>query len=248
MRRSFARAMCLALMSVSACSGPPRLVARCERVSDAARPLDVENADDWRHLASDAQSAEDLAIRYADTQHLRRFGTYGHGGLIDGGRMRAACMSALFEQVAATHSVPMDAVRRSLEYRPVRFDVLVIASFALLYAFAADRIAKRLHRRFAAGGWPVLTPIFSGASLAFSMLGVMAGAIWSGVAEGTRLGTDHIAYRGGRVPWGQHLDILFASGVALFLMAALFEIRRAPRADDGAESPRDDAGRGLVLR
>ena len=46
----------------------------CEWTGDTAFPIDVRNPAHWEHLVGDAQLAEELAIRYADTEFARRFG------------------------------------------------------------------------------------------------------------------------------------------------------------------------------
>jgi hypothetical protein len=58
----------------------------------ASRPADA------RHLSADAEFAEDLAIRYADSHHGLRTPYYVSGEAYDAARDR--CMAELFEQIA----------------------------------------------------------------------------------------------------------------------------------------------------
>ena len=62
------------------------------------------------HLSADAEFAEDLAIRYADTHYGLR--TPGSGEMYEAERDR--CMNLLFQQIAKEHGVPVGVVSGSL--------------------------------------------------------------------------------------------------------------------------------------
>jgi hypothetical protein len=78
----------------------------CEWTGDTAFRIDLGNPAHREHLVVDAQLAEELAIRYAHTEHARRFGgANAHGGLLDGGRVRNDCMNRLVAAIAHNHAV-----------------------------------------------------------------------------------------------------------------------------------------------
>lgn len=86
------------------------------------------------HLSADAEFAEDLAIRYADTHHGLRTPYYVSGEAYAAARDR--CMGALFEKIAKKHGVPLE-VSGSLGCNRAHIDLAVNLPFVLLYCFAA---------------------------------------------------------------------------------------------------------------
>jgi hypothetical protein len=64
------------------------------------------------HLSADAEFAEELAIRYADTHHGLRTANYVSGKVYDS--KRDLCMNALFCQIAVQHGVPVEQVSSAL--------------------------------------------------------------------------------------------------------------------------------------
>ena len=116
----------------------------CEWTGDTAFPVDVRNPAHWEHLVGDAQLAEELAIRYADTEFARRYGgAPGHGGLLDQGRVRNGCMNRLVPVIQQSHSVTAEQVERARAGRnPIR-DAVVLLLFCPIYVVFA-RPASRL--------------------------------------------------------------------------------------------------------
>ena len=80
--------------------------------------LDLDNPAAMRHLVADVQLAEDLAIRFADSEHKRLTGYAGHRG-IENGRVLAECRATLFGTITGTHQVPMEQVLAYRAARPV---------------------------------------------------------------------------------------------------------------------------------
>src|SRR5919199_2911249 len=76
-RRAFAPWLLL-LVCTCGCIDRTRTNSTCEWTRDSAFPLDLANPDDQRHLVADGQLAEELAVRYADSEHKRQFGYEGH--------------------------------------------------------------------------------------------------------------------------------------------------------------------------
>jgi hypothetical protein len=77
-----------------------------------------------RHLSADAEFAEDLAIRYADTHFGRRNPSEEYGA------ERDRCMAKLFGEIAKEHSVPVEQVSSSLGRNRAYIDVAEILPFA----------------------------------------------------------------------------------------------------------------------
>src|SRR5690348_1940436 len=70
---------------------------------------------DARHLSADAEFAEDLAIRFADTHYGLR--TRNFVSLQDYAAARDTCMARLFGAIAAQHEVPAARVAVALGER-----------------------------------------------------------------------------------------------------------------------------------
>src|SRR5262245_58525591 len=149
-RRSGLLALLVGLCA-GGCIDRGRLNQQCEWTNDSAFALDLARPADRRHLVADAQLAEGLAVKYADTEHRRRSGYGGHGGLLEYGGVLRQCYGPLVDRIARDHRVSaaqIDAARRG---RDPRFDVPVQLSFAGFYALVAYAIGGRIRRRFADG-------------------------------------------------------------------------------------------------
>jgi hypothetical protein len=155
------------------------------------------------NVHEDAEFAEDLAIRYADACRGPHSGHFD--GTAEYGRTRHQCMVKLFQIVGSDHDVTEEQVRRSLAHRRVDLDLAVILSFAVVYAWAADFIARRISRRHAdrrdTSAWAVMT-VYT--SVIAGAVGALAAEVWSGLVESVRLGTGHLRYRAERIPWNHH--------------------------------------------
>ena len=132
----------LLLFTLPACIDRTRLNATCEWTHDSARTLDLAAPADRRHLVADAQLAEGLAVRYADTEHRRRSGYGGHGGLIDHGRLLHECFGTLARRIEQDHGVAAVQIDEARRVRDPRFDLSVALVFVALYAFVSMRVAR----------------------------------------------------------------------------------------------------------
>jgi hypothetical protein len=110
MRRLVALSLPL-LVCCAACTGADRRNANCQWPQEAAIPLDVRNPEQRRHLTDDAELAEDLAIRSADSG--RGIGSGHFAGPAADERTRDECMAALFSTIAKNHGVRTGS-RRSI--------------------------------------------------------------------------------------------------------------------------------------
>ena len=100
------RALWLLLLLVAA-SGAATFLT-CPGCIDRAR---VNTRCEWHGggpLVADAQLAEELAVRYADAEFARRSGFNAHGGLLEGGAVRDACMARLVEAIERDHGATAD--------------------------------------------------------------------------------------------------------------------------------------------
>ncbi|HXM09918.1 MAG TPA: hypothetical protein VN946_08245 [Terriglobales bacterium] len=132
--------LAVALLIVLGAAG---CVRRDGRNSDCRWPTEASNhSADARYLSADAEFAEDLAIRYADT-HFGR-----HNSSEEKGLERDRCMAKLFEEVAKERGVSVEQVSSSLGHNRAYIDVAEILPFALLYGLAAVAIAGMNWRRY----------------------------------------------------------------------------------------------------
>ena len=215
--------LAVVLLCLTACLDRARVNNKCEWSPDGLRTLDLSNWPQQRHLYADVELAEELAIRYADAKYQERTGFYGHGGLIDGGRLRDSCMASLERSVAQAHGLTVQQVEqaRVRGYRNPFWDTGVLLSFAGVYGLLAWLLARALSRRIPAEeGWlAVAAPML--VSLPISVLAYQFFAIWGGVLETFRLGNGHISsYRSAKPPWPQHSFALVIGGVVIFLIIA----------------------------
>lgn len=102
-----------------------------------------------RHLSTDAEFAEDLAIRYADAHKGLRTPGYLSGEVYDASRDQ--CMASLFEQIATEHDVPVGLVSSALGRNRARIDLAINIPFLLLYCVAAMATAGWLWRTYRPG-------------------------------------------------------------------------------------------------
>jgi len=192
---------------------------------------DPKHSVDARHLSADAEFAEDLAIRYADTH----YGLHSPNPSEEYGTKRDECMANLFAEIANDHVVPLQQVSSSLGHNRAYIDAAIYLPFALLYCIAAAALAPMIWRRYPPidDGWApgvVMTVFLSVAIAAGCML---CGEQWGWVAETYRIGNKHMSYRADRLWWGHHRFALFFGAVAVFWLFGVEAIRRVNRSVPG---------------
>jgi hypothetical protein len=195
--------------------GDHPIPSNCLWTEDDSRSLNLAKIADRRHLRYDAVTAEDVAIRWADT-HFRLQPQYD--------QRRAECMTKLFTGLARQHGVDIDVVRQYSRERDWIIDSGVILSFAALYAVMAYLFAGRIVRRFALddpGFWVMTIAMAMGASLT----GVLAGGLWSILIETFRLNSGHLSYRMNRIPLRQYWPVAFGCGFMIFALITLLRSR-----------------------
>jgi preprotein translocase subunit YajC len=208
-----------------ACVPRDRLNASChwanERLATAGE----------QHLISDAELAEELAIRFADTTRGRRSGHFA--GVEVYAETREQCLASLLTVVGCAHGVDPEAIRGLIGRRPPGFDFSMLVSFALLYAIASFVAVRRLRARFRFDSPLVAAAATSAAALASSITGLMLFALWTAAGEMLRVRDPHLSYRVGRLPWSPHWAELFIAAVALFLIIDWLLYRRQRRSASG---------------
>ena len=205
----------------SGCGANARYAADCAWPAHDGRRLELQRAADVRHLADDAQTAEDIAIRHADV-------TIGKAGRDVGSyrEQREACKATLFAQVSDQHGVSVDDVARAVGRRRAWLDVMVILAFAAIYIAVAYQVAARVLRGALADSVVLATGTAVLTSMALAGAGVLAGDVWSMLIESIRVGNGHMSYRVARVPWRNHPWPIFVTGAALFLVIAAVRWKR----------------------
>jgi hypothetical protein len=192
-------------------------VRRDGRNSDCRWPPETAGYPaDARHLSADAEFAEDLAIRFADTRHGLGTPHYVSGEAY--GAARDRCLGTLFEQIAKEHGVPAGKVSSSLGHNRAHIDIAVNLPFVLLYWFAAAAVARTIWRRYppAEYGWIPGAVMTLFLSLVFTAASTLVGETWCALAENIRIGNGHMSYRMQRLLWVRYRTELFAGGVIVF--------------------------------
>jgi hypothetical protein len=171
------------------------------------------------HISADAEYAEDLAIRYADTH----FGRHSPNPSERYPTERDACRDRLFEEVAKEHGVPVTQVANSLGRNRAYIDLAELLPFALIYGLAAIVAARMIWRRYppAEGGWVpgIIMALF--VSLAVAATSALLGEVWNWAVEGHRIGNPHMSYRADRLFWHNHRLELFVAALLVFWLAAI---------------------------
>jgi hypothetical protein len=195
-----------------------------------ARVLDPSTGADRRHLADDAQTAEDLAIRRADASRTpdwqRNVAQYHH--------VREACRAQLNAAVAQQHAVPVDAVAAAVADRRDWLDALVIAAFASLFAGVAVVVTSSLFRgalaesRALAGVLLLTASLAAGAIsvLAAGAISVLGSSVFIGLVESARIGNGHMSYRVERLPLRHRRLETFTAGAIGFMAIGAVQFRR----------------------
>jgi hypothetical protein len=219
--------LALLLLCSVGCIDRTRLNAECAWIGDTSFRLNLANPTRQRHLIADAQLAEGVAVRYADTEHRRRFGYGGHGRLVDHGAVLHACFDKLVAEIERNHDVHSADIDAARAERDLRFDAPVMLSFATLYVVAALFGNRWIGRHFGVSRSTAVA-VTAGASIVFSLAGLQFAAVWGAIWETVRIGDDHFgSFRAARAPSGNNLPHLFVADVLLFWIAAAgIQVRR----------------------
>jgi hypothetical protein len=205
------------------CIDPARVNKACEWTRDTAFPIDWNDPAHRQHLVSDAQLAEDLAIRNADAEFDKRFGIEHHGGLIDDGHFRDDCMARLVAVITTNHAVTMEQFALARGVRSRLFDTAVAVSFLPLFILSAVVMWGRLSRRLSTESASVRAVAIALTSLIAGFLGLQAGALWGAVWEATRVRNGHMStFRSANYTrWtNDHVSVIFVALVVTFCIGS----------------------------
>lgn len=186
-----------------------------------ARTIDPSRLSDAWHLRADVELAEELAVSHMDAQvHSRNLNGRTPGDVMN------TCRDSLLKQMSTSHNVPPKEVIRFFGRRSLAIDFAIIGPFLLLYCFSAALLARWLCRRYPPEegvSTALAMAFFCSLVLAFGAL--LLGEEWSIAAESLRVGTGHLSYRVGRLPWAHHRIGFFVLCFALFWTAAAARFR-----------------------
>jgi hypothetical protein len=230
------------------CIDRERSNSTCQWTGDRQSALNLGIAADRQHLVADAQLAEEVAIRYADAEHKRRFGFEGHGGGIAQGRVRTGCMVRLVMTISTNHGVTAQQIANARGQRRLSFDLAVALLFSPLYCVGALIACRRLGSRFSSHQGYTLLVATGLTSVAVSFLGVQFLQLWLMVWEIVRVGNGHMSgFRA--ATWNrwsnQDFDAQFLCGVLLFWVVAVLCDRLLPDEKRLTAMP---GPQGLILR
>jgi hypothetical protein len=215
-------ALLLLIIIIAGCGVRPGdypVNSKCEWSEGAARSLNLETYADRKHLRSDAITAEDIAIRWADK--YAGLGSNQYKGMPEYGRRRDECMEAMFQGIANSHGLGVALVREYRLKRDIVSDSAVILGFGVLYGLVAYYLVTLIRRRFWSDEWIGFLIATIAMSVVASMIGVIAGDIWSLSMENLQMNSGHLSYRVNRVPWRQHWGAMFFYCLGIFWLAVV---------------------------
>jgi hypothetical protein len=166
-----------------------------------------------RTLVEDVRTAEELAMRYADTRYDSRA---AHG------RFRSECEAKLFTLLSKAHEVSTADVSVAREQLARNsFDAPVHIPLIAFYLAVVPCAARRIRRRFSGDERiaVAVTSVFVGVGIGVVI--VVLGHLWDGVIEMLRVGNTHMSYRAERLGFREHTAKVFGGTVVLFWCAVL---------------------------
>ena len=214
-------ALIVVVLGVTGCGRNARYGANCQWPPDhEARRLDLSSSSAVRHLADDAQNAEDIAIRHADLlgSRPREVGEYR--------RVREECKAALFATVARQHGVSPADVDSVVGLRRIWLDALVVLAFAALVVAISSWVLSYLFRSALADAPLIAIPLVLVMAIAIGAAAVGGGNVWFSLIESVRVGNGHMSYRVERMPVRRYGREAFAVATATFLGVATVRYRR----------------------
>ena len=219
------------LVCFAACAKPTPPDIKCELPQEPPIQFDLLNPEHQRHLSDEALLAEDIAVRYSDSDNWKIPGQ--PQGREAYRRARNDCLGKLFNTIAQNHGVSVEQVRNSIRQGRMLYDVIVLLCYCTFYFWSAFYLAKRVCRRFPLReGRLTAVLLIIGASILVSFAGMMMLETMAFLAEIYRLRSGHLSDRANVIPWPYVRIPLFIIGLILFWVAAALRYRAASR---GAE-------------
>jgi phage shock protein PspC (stress-responsive transcriptional regulator) len=229
------------------CVDQARANTDCELIADRPSKIDVSISAQWRHLVSDAQLAEELAVQYADAKFYRwaypiRTATSGpvqtsetHA---DNVRAQVDCLARLNTVIEDLHGVT--SLQRTLanQQRSVLFDSLVVLSFLPMYVLGVRTVCERLGGLLRADAPVVRVSAVAISSIISSGVGLVAFRVWWAMMEGMRVANPdgHFGFRAAAHNYWSSIFVAswLAVGVLLFWFVA-FAFRRVDDSPSAGE-------------
>jgi len=190
----------------------------CRWPHEVLAPLDLSQIGQLRHLAADAQFAEELGIRHGDAFR-------GQESVEERARRTQECTARLVNYLSMLHSVTVEDVEQARARREIRVDIVaVFAPMAVVFGTVAFFVTGKVQQRFPSGPPFIVTTLLVSAVVAAA--GVLLGELWSWLVEMIRVGNGHLSYRALRLPWTRHRTEILLAGVAIFLLTSWYRSRR----------------------
>lgn len=221
------------------CVDQSRANSNCEWTADRRFPIDVNNRAQWRHLVSDAQLAEEIAIRYGDAKFYRwafpiRTETSGpiqtSDTHADNVRAQLACLARLNAAIENIHGVTSLQRTVASRQRNALFDSLVILSFLPVYAVGVRRVCERFGNVLRAEAPSVRLSANAIGSIVFSGVGLGLFRVWQPLMDGVRTGNPdgHGGFRAAAENyWSSPFVVSWLTAGAILFWFVAFASRRA---------------------
>jgi hypothetical protein len=180
-----------------------------------------------RTLVADVRTAEELAMRYADSRYDSK-AAHGH--------LRSECEAKLFNHLSKAHEVStadVSAAREQLARNS--FDPPVHVPLVVFYLSAVSWATRKIRNRFTSDERMAIafTSVFVGVGI--GMIVIVLGHLLDGTVEMLRVGNTHMSYRAERLGFREHTAKVFAGTLVLFWCAVLAAYR--PRTFGSESSP-----------
>jgi hypothetical protein len=195
----------------------------CEWAGDTAFKVNAADQAQWRHLVSDAQLAEELAVRYSDAEHPHRFGAEAFAAHEANVQAQTTCYARIIGVIGQSHAVTAEQVNLARRTRSPAFDVLVLISYIPLFLATAAAACRRFRNILQADARVIRAVSGAVVAVVVSGFGLLSFTLWRIVLEGLRIGTpNHMGARAtGAGSWTASRAVAFFAGeVALFWIVA----------------------------
>lgn len=208
------------------CVNRNRANTACQWTGDSSFAIDARNPTQWRHLITDAQLAEELAVRYADAQHPHRYGFEAFAAHSENVRAQIICLAHLVPAIQTAHGVTANEVAVARGARSPAFDSLVVLLFLPLYGSAVTTVCRRFRNVLLADARYVRIVAQTLTAVPVSCLGLVSLYLWWTLMEGMRVGNPegHMGTRAAAENYWtpQYVAAVLVGGMVLFQLVAIF--------------------------
>ena len=203
------------------CIDSSRVNDACNWNDSGHRPLDLTRSDDREHLRVDVEVADELSVRFGDAHGRHRPDLQRP--------FRSECTGALFDSIAATHSVSRAQIAVAERARVWWVDLLAVyLPMAIVAGLVMDMITRRVCRAFEPGERVAAAASVAVLVVIVSALALGATNFWSFNVEALRLRDGHLSNRAFLLPVVVHGWIGFLASVVLCGSVAALRFARTP--------------------